>query len=117
MSKGSLKCCGLPLYLKSKYGSGYSLILTRNNSDSQTTDKIINLIKNLIPNAQIESNINTETTFLLAAKDSHIFPSLFDQLEKLKNELSLVNVGISATTIEQVFLKYLSRISQYIFKL
>ena len=29
MSKGSLRCCGSPLYLKSKYGSGYSLVLTR----------------------------------------------------------------------------------------
>ena len=29
MSKGTLRCCGSPLYLKSKYGSGYSLVITR----------------------------------------------------------------------------------------
>ena len=65
MSKGSLRCCGSPLYLKSKYGSGYSLVLTRkkrtnsqidnvslhshkssnNDSDIELTNKIIELVE------------------------------------------------------------------------
>ena len=112
MSKGSLRCCGLPLYLKSKYGSGYSLVLTRksfeNNLDygfDETTTKIIDLIKSVIPNSRLDSNINSEMTFLLSSNDSDKFPSLFDRLQKLKDPLNIINVGISATTIEQVFLK------------
>jgi len=104
MSKGSLKCSGLPLYLKSKYGSGYMLVLQR-NSENLSSQPIIDLIARLIPNAKLNSNINSEMTFLLSAEDTDKFPNLFDQLEKLKDDLKLVNVGISATTIEQVFLK------------
>ena len=112
MSKGSLRCCGLPLYLKSKYGSGYSLVLTRKSFEKNldydfddTTNKITDLVRSVIPNSHLESNINFEMKFLLSSVDSDKFPALFDRLEKLKDHLNLINVGISATTIEQVFLK------------
>jgi ATP-binding cassette subfamily A (ABC1) protein 3 len=112
MSKGSLRCCGLPLYLKSKYGSGYSLVLTRksfeNNLDNDfddSKDKITDLVRSIIPNSRLDSNINSEMTFVLSSNDSDKFAALFDRLEKLKDHLNLINVGISATTIEQVFLK------------
>ena len=40
MSKGNLKCCGSPLYLKSKYGDGYNLVINRkktaDNSEKKT---------------------------------------------------------------------------------
>jgi ABC-type multidrug transport system ATPase subunit len=132
MSKGALKCCGSPLYLKSKFGSGYSLILTKkrlhersystksstshsslhsevpeieNKEEKQTSGKIIDLVKRFIPNARLQSNINSEISFILPAADSDKFSSLFECLEVEKESLSIVNVGVSVTTIEDVFLK------------
>ena len=43
MSKGSLKCCGSPLFLKSKYGSGYSLVINKKKA------------------SQVEANSNQES--------------------------------------------------------
>ena len=124
MSQGSLYCCGSPLYLKSKFSSGYNLVLTKkhiecspndsnakidlysiNSNNNLATAKIIDLVQSVVPDAVLNSKINNEITFTLSIEHSHTFPKLFEQLDELKEELNLVNVGISATTIEQVFLK------------
>lgn len=113
MSKGSLQCSGSPLFLKSKYNSGYSLVLTRKQQDqaekyekaectSNKTQQLIDLVQRVVPSAQLNSNINSEITFLLSIEHISLFPRLFDYL---KDKLNLVNVGISAATVEQVFLK------------
>ena len=125
MSHGKLKCCGSPLFLKSKYGSGYNITLTKkrrseeassssaeNASSSQITDhsedntnKLINLIYNLIPNAKLNSNINSEISFILPTSETNRFAYLFERLDKEKDNLGILNIGISITTLEDVFLK------------
>ena len=120
MSKGTLRCCGSPLYLKSKYGSGYNLTLTRMrsnvsnldnevktelNDDLRLTHKIIKLVSSIIPNSKLSSNLNSEISFQLPTEESNKFPSLFNKIEKKKEKLKILNVGISVTTVEEVFLK------------
>ena len=121
MSQGSLRCCGSPLYLKSKYGSGYSLVLTRMRdqylnkitnddnldytNDIKLTHKIIKLVQKIVPNSKLSSNLNSEIMFTLPAEDSNKFPNLFSKIDKKKDELKILNVGISITTIEEVFLR------------
>ncbi len=122
MSKGKLKCCGSPLYLKSKFGSGYNLTIAKKkiNDNTQQIDqissnsmtesdssskKIINLINSFIPNSKLNSNIDSEISFVLPSNDSDKFSQLFESLEKEKDNLGIVNIGISGTTIEDVFLK------------
>ncbi len=120
MSKGNLKCCGSPLYLKSKFGSGYNLVLSKkkidtnsdesansslNNNDDEVSNKIINIVKSFIPDAKLNSNINSEICFLLPSSESSKFSKLFECLESEKENLNIVNVGVSVTTIEDVFLK------------
>ena len=107
MSNGSLRCCGSPLSLKHKYASSFNLILTKQqgeNSDA-ATNKLIHLVKEVIPDAVLNSNINSELSFLLSSQDSNKFSILFDQLENSRDKLGLVNAGIMASSVEQVFLK------------
>ena len=112
MSKGSLRCSGSPLFLKSKYSSGYSLVLTKKQQENEQleeeankTKQLIDLVQSIVPDAKLSSNINSEITFLLSVEHTRTFPKLFEQLDKLKEDLNLINVGISAATVEQVFLK------------
>ena len=112
MSKGSLRCSGSPLFLKSKYSSGYSLVLTKNKQENEQieeetnkTKQLIDLVQSIVPDAKLSSNINSEITFLLSVEHTRTFPRLFEQLDRLKEDLNLINVGISAATVEQVFLK------------
>lgn len=122
MSKGSLKCCGSPLYLKSKYGNGYNLVINKkktstNNTNednsldfslksNHSTNKINDLVKGIIPSAKLNSDINAEISFILPSEEANKFSNLFETLEKNKDDLEIVNIGVSVTTIEDVFLRY-----------
>ncbi len=141
MSKGSLKCCGSPLFLKSKYGNGYSLVITKKKnyetekssqqetpsikekieiensspnpppyevleSNADSSNRVIALVKSIIPNAKLNSNINSEISFVLPTEDTVRFSALFEQLEKAKESLNILNIGVSVTTLEEVFLSY-----------
>nr|QUF59427.1 ATP-binding cassette transporter Abca3-1 [Brachionus angularis] len=123
MSKGTLRCCGSPLYLKSKYGSGYNLVISKKkinyfndmienlstnekiNNHNKTDNQIIDLVKNIIPNSKLNTNINTEISFILPYDETNKFSYLFDELEKNKDFLNIMNIGVSITTVEDVFLK------------
>lgn len=153
MSKGRLRCCGSPLYLKSKYSSDYLLIISKKPSNeegegeegdewgsgSRTTSpnneqlarpssidvegskmrtagtammneessgRITRLVKKLIPDAKLNEDLNSEISFVLPAEHTARFSELFEQLEDNKRELRIDNIGISISTLEDVFLKY-----------
>lgn len=140
MSKGSLKCCGSPLFLKSMYSSGYNLVLTKKHSDSaneqpdenetedneetteattstssrtttpkssslETGNRIANLIHSIIPAATLHENLNSEISFILPAQQTSSFSELFEKLDENKDTLNIENIGISISTLEDVFLK------------
>nr|QUF59428.1 ATP-binding cassette transporter Abca3-2 [Brachionus angularis] len=107
MSKGTLRCCGSPSYLKSKYGSGYNLVISKKklNDLNDTDNQIKDLVKNIIPNSKLSTNINTEISFVLPSEETNKFSYLFDELEKNKDYLNIMNIGVSVTTVEDVFLK------------
>ncbi len=110
-----MKCCGSPIYLKSMYGSGYNLILTRKtNYDCiqneamnpiENTNELIRLVNKHINNSKLNSDIAGEVSFILPKEECAKFPDLLLDLETNKVALNIVNIGISITTIEDVFLK------------
>ena len=121
MSKGSLRCCGSPLFLKSKYSSGYNLVLTKKKFDSavdegevetttttttgEVSDRLTNLIQGVIPEAILHENLNSEISFILPAQQTAKFSELFEKLDDNKPKLNIDNIGISISTLEDVFLK------------
>ena len=48
MSSGKLKCCGRSLFLKTKYGVGYTLTLVKKEATT-SSDPIKNFVLGLIP--------------------------------------------------------------------
>jgi hypothetical protein len=114
MSRGRLRCCGSPLYLKSKYSSGYNLVLTKlkyiNNNDSKLTHEIdnraIDLVKNTISGVKLNENLNSEISFILPVGETSKFSELFNKIDEQKEYLNVKNIGISISTLEDVFLKY-----------
>ena len=113
MSRGSLRCCGSPLYLKSKYDSGYNLVINKKTSnqtskainDDDSVNKFMSIIQKHVQNAHLNSNINNEISFLLPKEQTPKFAGLFNDLELYKEDLNIINVGVSVTTVEEVFLK------------
>lgn len=103
MSDGVIKCCGTSLFLKKAYGAGYHLVTVKTKSCD--VSKVAGLIQSHIPRAFVESDISAELSFLLPFDESAKFVKLFEELEAKLSSLGLSSFGISATTMEEVFLK------------
>jgi ATP-binding cassette subfamily A (ABC1) protein 3 len=64
MGDGRMICCGSSIYLKNRFGVGYNLTFVK---ESATTDgtPIINLIKKIIPNSKVLSNVAADLSVQL----------------------------------------------------
>ena len=104
MSEGRLQCCGSSLFLKSKFGVGYNLTLTRSNpscNDSAVTE----LVKRHVPQAIPLSSAGGEMSFQLQSGNKAAFAQLFQELEENLDVLQIGSYGVSMTTLEDVFLR------------
>lgn len=104
MNHGQVKCCGSPLFLKDKFGSGYRLTLTKDVNFNQEDMK--NMVRSVLgqePN--IQSNIAREMCISISNEHNSKLPALLSNLENFKTRLGILNYGISSATVEEVFLK------------
>ncbi|CAG9761787.1 unnamed protein product [Ceutorhynchus assimilis] len=103
MAGGELQCCGSSFFLKKKYGAGYHLIMDK--SGQCDPKQVTNLLRKHIPNIEVQSNIGSELTYLLAESQSYIFEQMLRDLEQHSLELGVNSYGISLTTLEEVFMQ------------
>ncbi|XP_076469399.1 phospholipid-transporting ATPase ABCA3-like [Babylonia areolata] len=103
MSQGVVRCCGSSLFLKKLFGAGYHLVAVKDKGCQ--VPALTDAIRERIPSAQFEEEINAEVSYLLPDDQSAAFPGLFRFLEEHRAELGIVGFGTSATTMEEVFLK------------
>ena len=68
-------------------------------------DSLTAMIQSYIPTASKESEISAEITFLLPFDQVTKFEKLFTDIEKSFTKLGISSFGVSATTMEEVFLK------------
>ncbi|ETV96788.1 hypothetical protein H310_10092 [Aphanomyces invadans] len=110
MAEGELRCAGSSLFLKNRYGAGYTLSLVRDTSQSDgdnanRTSAIKALITSFVDRAKVLSDVGSEMAFQLPLDESHVFGDLFQALDKHLATLRVLSYGISVTTLEEVFLK------------
>ena len=104
MNHGVVKCCGSPLFLKDKFGSGYRLTLTKDINFNQ--NELENLVRSTIEREPIiESNIAKEMCLAFPNEMNHKLANFLIKLESEKNKIGVLNYCISSSTVEEVFLK------------
>lgn len=127
MSEGKLMCSGTPSFLKRHYGVGYNLKM-RATSVECDPDQVFSLVRNFIPNAKLLSchssegvvtsnstDTTTATTFRAldsisislptAELDLNQLASMMDTLRENSEELLVDSIGLSLSTMDEVFLK------------
>lgn len=102
MAAGKVVASGSTLFLKNKFGDGYTLTLL--TSENSRGGEIGTAIKSFLPEAALRSAVRGEITFQLPPK-TEVFTSLLDDLTSRKKELGIQHLGLSLTTMEQVFLR------------
>ncbi|XP_023336664.1 retinal-specific ATP-binding cassette transporter [Eurytemora carolleeae] len=103
MARGKVQCCGTPFFLKRRFGSGYSLNVAKlKNRDSQAINKVVDTH---VEGTSVLSESEEVLTIAIPSEQSSKFPDMFEELEKKSNSLGIEHLGISLTTMEDVFLK------------
>ena len=55
MSQGEVKCCGSSLFLKSKYGVGYHMVIVK--AENCKVQNITKIVQDYVPNAKMENDV------------------------------------------------------------
>ncbi|KAJ3601486.1 hypothetical protein NHX12_032454 [Muraenolepis orangiensis] len=103
MAGGELQCCGSPLFLKSKYGAGYHMVIVKDPHCN--VSEITRLVHMYVPDATLESSAGAELSYILPKESTSRFELLFAELEMNQKELGIASYGASVTTMEEVFLR------------
>eukprot|EP01029_Cantina_marsupialis_P003977 TRINITY_DN139_c0_g3_i1.p1 TRINITY_DN139_c0_g3~~TRINITY_DN139_c0_g3_i1.p1 ORF type:complete len:1613 (-),score=439.95 TRINITY_DN139_c0_g3_i1:776-5008(-) len=101
MSGGELKCVGSALFLKEIYGVGYTMTCVRKDQSADSED-IADLVRSFIPEAEIISDVGAELSLRLPLSSANVFEKMLTEVANKHREL---DVGISVTTLEEVFLR------------
>lgn len=103
VAHGRLQCCGSPLFLKKRYGTGYRMRIAKGSDFSLgvVTEKVTSAI----PAAQLTSDIGHEAMFNLGFPPASDVIPLLKNLEEHKESLGIASLGISVTTMEDVFIR------------
>ncbi|EDS44170.1 ATP-binding cassette sub-family A member 3 [Culex quinquefasciatus] len=110
MSDGVLKAVGSPFFLKKNFGAGYRLICVKGpRCDKQ---QVLNILRRFIPDVRIATDIGSELSFVLNESYVQVFQPMLEDLEGRMRECGVNSYGISLTTMEEVFMKAGSDISQ-----
>uniref|UniRef100_H2Z850 ABC transporter domain-containing protein n=1 Tax=Ciona savignyi TaxID=51511 RepID=H2Z850_CIOSA len=102
MADGRLRCTGSSVFLKSKFGVGYHVVLTK--TPQCDVAQIDRFFLTHVPEAKLERTAGGEVSFVLPFHSSPSFPKLFRSLEEDADNLGITSFGATVTTIEEVFL-------------
>jgi len=80
--------------------------LTIVKEESCDESKIMEAIKEIIPEAEVQSSLTAQVVINLPNENTDQFPNVFRVLEMNREQFSIKGMGISCTTMEEVFLKY-----------
>ncbi|OMJ73736.1 hypothetical protein SteCoe_27506 [Stentor coeruleus] len=105
MSEGKLRCCGSSLFLKSRYGVGYYLTMVKSQEAINNSRNLENFVVGNITGAKLMTDFQGEITFQLPSSSSPEFINFFENLDQSLSSLGLLSYSISATTLEEVFLR------------
>lgn len=103
VAHGRLQCCGSPLFLKKRYGTGYRMRIAK--KDGCDLNVLKDTVSSTIHGAQLTSDIGHEAMFNLGFPPASDVIPLLKNLESDKESLGIASLGISVTTMEDVFIR------------
>lgn len=79
MGEGKLICSGSTVFLKNRFGVGYTLTITKGSPEVDSF-KIIDVIRKYVPDAKILTNVATDLALQLPLAHLPAFPGMFNEL-------------------------------------
>lgn len=83
---------------------GYHLVLVKARPDVDVS-ALTRAVHAYVPGAVLRGDVGAEVAFTLPAEDAPRFPDLFESLEERCERLGVESMGVSVTTMEDVFMR------------
>lgn len=96
-------------------GTGYQLTLIK--KPECPLEPITNTIKGSVAGAELKSAHTAQATYSVPQEAAAKMPGLFSTIEREKGKLGVEGVGISCTTMEEVFLKWVYLVFSLLFNI
>ncbi|XP_063386229.1 phospholipid-transporting ATPase ABCA3-like [Cydia fagiglandana] len=103
---GRVRCHASPMFLKRAIGTGHRLTFTTLGAPNE--EAITRAITSVVPDATVRDRRPTGLTYNLPSTDTSRFPKLFTTLEQRRSELQIDTIGVSRSTLDEVFLELCS---------
>lgn len=104
MTEGRLRTAGSSLFLKSRFGVGYILTVTKSRTEPFSPEAITAAVQSVVQHANVSQQSSSELLFRIPLDQSPRFAELFLRLKTSSAEWGVGSYGISMTTLEQVFI-------------
>ncbi|ETO27626.1 hypothetical protein RFI_09505 [Reticulomyxa filosa] len=107
MSTGDVRCCGSPLFLKQKFGVGYTFVVSLEAGIKPAVIRpdIDAIVLRSVRGASLFSIAGGEIAYRLPFAEANSFPDMFEALDAQRKRLRITGYGVSVTTLEEVFMK------------
>ncbi|KAH7941968.1 hypothetical protein HPB49_019028 [Dermacentor silvarum] len=108
LAEGTIRCCGSSQFLKHRFGTGYHMDIGKrlHRCDVQG---IILVVKTYVPTVQLVSETSKMLRLSLGVTSSEGFVDMFKVLERFRSKLGIVEMTVSVTTMEDVYLRCVFR--------
>ena len=104
MSSGRLRCCGSSLFLRARFGLGYTLTMVQTGPHCAAAD-IGEQMRALVPSIEPLSQAGDELSFRVPLDASASLGALLRLLDAASSTLGIGGYGLSMSTMEEVFLQ------------
>ena len=109
LSHGSLRVSGSPLFLKRRFGCGYTLSVLLpqiGTSDTQqSVDAVMATVRKHVPSATIVMQEGQEVIINLSVASFASFPNMLLSLDESRKSSAIRDYGISLTSLDEVFMR------------
>jgi ATP-binding cassette, subfamily A (ABC1), member 3 len=109
LSHGSLRVSGSPLFLKRRFGCGYTLSVLLpqiGTSDTQqSVEEVMSAVRKHVPSASIVMQEGQEVIINLSAASFTSFPNMLLSLDESRQASKIRDYGISLTSLDEVFMR------------
>lgn len=99
---GRIRSYGSPLFLKNAYHTGYILHCEKGPRCDER--QVLKLLQSHVPKIKTFNNVATELSYKLDAEHAEKYEVILRDLENNSKRLGLLGLGISQSTLEEIFL-------------
>ncbi|XP_053220123.1 phospholipid-transporting ATPase ABCA3 [Podarcis raffonei] len=105
MVNGQFKCLGSPQHLKSKFGSGYTLLAKTHSDDEDNLQAFKTFVEKTFPGSILKHEHQSMVHYHLTNKNLS-WAQVFGALEKAKEKYCMEDYSVSQISLEQVFMSF-----------